>query len=86
MDVFQRYIDHGERALLTHPDYLSGSIDKETAAADTVASILHAVYGRAPLHDIMEDAHGLLERASRSFDGDYEDIGIDDGPALGLQC
>lgn len=73
-DKFQDYIEQGQRAIETHPDYPHG-VDSDTAAVDTIVSVLHTVYGRKPLSEVMEDAFGLLERASRSFEGDYEDIG-----------
>ncbi len=73
-DAFDKYIAHGLAALATHPDW-EFDIDKETAAADTIASVLHAIYRRDPFCDVAEAAHELLERAMRSFVGDYEDMG-----------
>lgn len=80
-DVFQMYIDDGEEALHRHPDYNSltdygdDADGIKTVAVDMIASILHAVFGRTPLRDCNVEAYSLLEQASRSFDGDYEDIG-----------
>jgi hypothetical protein len=75
--TFQRYIDDGWHVIRSHPDYdQRGLIDAETAAVDMIASTLHAIYGTRPLGTIDDDAQAMLDRAFRSFCGDYEDLEV----------
>lgn len=90
---FGRYIEQGREAVATHPDRVAeggdtiGEIDFQTAAIDTIASILHALDdedGARP--EAAREAagamdgpargpmFGILEAAWRSYVGDFEDI------------
>lgn len=79
--TFLRYIAHGEAAVETHPDYQRGLEDLETAAVDTIASILHAIDSERGLTLSSLAAHGpatyaadILEQALRAYEGDFEDL------------
>ena len=47
--------------------------DAETAASDAISNMLTAVFGPALNDHALDEAHRLLERAFRSYEGDAED-------------
>ena len=69
--TFARYIAHGRAAIATHPDI--AGLDEDTAAVDTIASILHAV---CDTFDANPGRRGraLLERAWECYTGDHEEL------------
>lgn len=82
-DTFNKYVEHGRRALEAHPDYSSFEADEtESIAADTIASVLHAVDADRGLSPREAEAQQdgppweLLERAWRSYTGDFEDLEV----------
>ena len=77
---FQRYIDQGQRAALTHPDY--DQLDPFTTAKDVIGNLLHWVEDTLTPDDVAAGGEfspeGLLDAALRGYHGDFEDDYSDD--------
>lgn len=71
MTTLQEKAQRGHRAVELHPDLHPQGIDFETAATDIIADVLHAA-ADAGLVDDDDQAQEILDRAMRTFQGDYE--------------
>jgi hypothetical protein len=70
--TFDRYIAEGNALIDLHPD--SKVEERETCAADQIASILHAIFdgGYDPV-DYADGPEALLDAALRCYQGDQEE-------------
>lgn len=100
-ETFNRYIRDGRKAVETHPDLRPSGVEFETAAVDTIASVLHALDADAGLTPelarfragsmdgvLRGERFATLERAWRSYVGDFEDIerGYSEDASHGASC
>ena len=63
------HVAAGRAALRLHPDSDGTEDDREMAAADMIANVLHALHAK----DADLEVAAVLARAARTYDGDLTD-------------